>query len=267
MPQRRGVEPFSVHTTFQYSGAPGKTHRLREALLWHDEPAYYSPPNGVLVYVPMIMWQLVRPLGKMDVHAHFELVNGQLRQLRAAFLLAKRLKRVLVLPRLVCGLDRFWAPHNGTIPGSQNALPVDPCPADHVLDLEGLARDQNISALLREYSFLDNPRVPAQVRTSIRSVPPPRSLDESDLQPLRAFTSIAVLNLTSMPDLFSTLPPAQQKKEQEVMRLWTSMWCCSTPLTKKSAGHIHYDMFFDMIPHIDKQRREWDRPWEPVMGP
>ena len=38
-----------------------------------------------------------------------------------------------------------------------------------------------------------------QVRTSIRSVPPPRSLDESDLQPLRAFTSIAVLNLTSMP--------------------------------------------------------------------
>ena len=36
MPQRRRFEPFSVHTTFQYSGAVGKTHRLREAMLWED---------------------------------------------------------------------------------------------------------------------------------------------------------------------------------------------------------------------------------------
>jgi len=32
--RRSGVEPFSVHTTFQYGGAPGKRHRLREAMLW-----------------------------------------------------------------------------------------------------------------------------------------------------------------------------------------------------------------------------------------
>ena len=29
---RRGEEPYSVHTTFQYGGAPGKRHRLREVL-------------------------------------------------------------------------------------------------------------------------------------------------------------------------------------------------------------------------------------------
>ena len=44
MPQRRGVEPFSVHTTFQYGGADGKRHRLREAMLWEDPPEYYDPP-------------------------------------------------------------------------------------------------------------------------------------------------------------------------------------------------------------------------------
>ena len=29
--QRNGWEPYSIHTTFQYGGAPGKRHRLREA--------------------------------------------------------------------------------------------------------------------------------------------------------------------------------------------------------------------------------------------
>jgi len=28
------ISPFSVNTTFQYGGAPGKRHRLREAMLW-----------------------------------------------------------------------------------------------------------------------------------------------------------------------------------------------------------------------------------------
>ena len=28
--QRNGWQPYSIHTTFQYGGAPGKRHRLRE---------------------------------------------------------------------------------------------------------------------------------------------------------------------------------------------------------------------------------------------
>ena len=37
-----GVEPYIVHQTFQYGGVKGKRHRLREAMLWHDPPEYYS---------------------------------------------------------------------------------------------------------------------------------------------------------------------------------------------------------------------------------
>lgn len=48
MPQRRGVTPYSVHTTFQYGGAEGKRHRLREAAMWEDELSYYDPPGGML---------------------------------------------------------------------------------------------------------------------------------------------------------------------------------------------------------------------------
>ena len=31
---RHKLEPYVVHATFQYSGTPGKRHRMREALLW-----------------------------------------------------------------------------------------------------------------------------------------------------------------------------------------------------------------------------------------
>jgi arabinosyltransferase len=36
-----GVPPYVVHQTFQYGGVKGKRHRLREAVLWRDPPAYY----------------------------------------------------------------------------------------------------------------------------------------------------------------------------------------------------------------------------------
>jgi hypothetical protein len=57
-------------------------------------------------------------------------------QLRHALALATILGRTLILPRLWCGLDRYWAPHAGTIPGARTTLPFA-CPADHVLRLEG----------------------------------------------------------------------------------------------------------------------------------
>ena len=63
----------------------------------------------------------------MSVEQHFALVNHQLRQMRNAFALAQKLGRVLILPRLVCGLDRWWAPHSGIIPGSAAKLPLLEC--------------------------------------------------------------------------------------------------------------------------------------------
>ena len=138
-PQRRGVLPYSVHTTFQYSGAGGKTHRLREAMLWEDEPSYFTPPKNLLTYTPVVRRELIKKSGVMDVESHFTLVHHQLTQLRAAMVLARKLDRLLILPELVCGLDRFWAPHNGTIPLSRTALPIYPCPLDHLVELAALA--------------------------------------------------------------------------------------------------------------------------------
>jgi len=83
-----------VHTTFQYSGAVGKLHRLREAQLWLDEPSYYRPNGGVLAYTPTMRRELARPScddGRwrgpgpcMHVEPHFTLVHEQLVQATAA---------------------------------------------------------------------------------------------------------------------------------------------------------------------------------------
>ena len=35
LPDRLGLKPYVVHGTFQFSGTPGKRHRMREALLWN----------------------------------------------------------------------------------------------------------------------------------------------------------------------------------------------------------------------------------------
>ena len=59
-------------------------------------------------------------------------------QIRIGMALASVLGRVLVIPQLWCGADRWWAPHMGIIPGSALLLPFA-CPLDHVLDLEQYA--------------------------------------------------------------------------------------------------------------------------------
>ena len=56
-------------------------------------------------------------------------------QVRTAMAIASSLKRTLVIPQLWCGMDRWWAPHDGNIPGSSLQLPF-PCPMDHIFDLE-----------------------------------------------------------------------------------------------------------------------------------
>jgi hypothetical protein len=47
MYQQLRLEPYAVHTTFQYAGTEGKRHRLREAMLFHDPPEYYNPPGNI----------------------------------------------------------------------------------------------------------------------------------------------------------------------------------------------------------------------------
>jgi arabinosyltransferase len=45
MHQQLHLKPYAVHTTFQYAGTEGKRNRLREAMLFVDQPSYYDTPG------------------------------------------------------------------------------------------------------------------------------------------------------------------------------------------------------------------------------
>ena len=104
--QRNGWEPYSIHTTFQYGGAPGKRHRLREAGVWIDPPKYYDPAGGVLTFDLDLPREMLHPPGGMRVGGHIAMINHQLAQIRAALALATALGRKLVLPEVTCGYDK-----------------------------------------------------------------------------------------------------------------------------------------------------------------
>lgn len=103
-----------------------------------------------------------------NVHKAMTLVHKQLVVLRSAMLLAALLRRQLILPRIACGYDRWWAEHNGTVPFASMALPIMDCPTDHVLDLNRLAPYEQW--LPRERTFLGHPEMPSSVHESAANV-------------------------------------------------------------------------------------------------
>eukprot|EP00962_Isochrysis_galbana_P037298 scaffold12998_cov113-Isochrysis_galbana.AAC.2 len=276
--------PYMVHTTFQYGGAQGKRHRLREAMMWEDEPGYYAEAN-FLAYDLDLPWDLVYPNGgdvqadgtvafekRTSVEQHFALVHYQLVQLRNALAVAQKLRRFLILPRLVCGLDRWWAPHSGIIPGSAARLPLLDCPADHVIDVERMGKPELV---LREHSFLCNPRTPAAVRQSVKHISvipvgagdPAAAQAGAELMERLSGEQAKVLHLSSLPDYRAVLSPTEAKAFVDRSKGWAGLWCCNRPPGGRGAGHIWYDLFSDVVPHVDRHNRKWEGPWYPKMGP
>jgi arabinosyltransferase len=195
MHERTNREPYVVHATFQFSGTEGKRHRLREFQLWYDDQEYYNPANGMLKIDLDVPDDLLKN-AKETPEDHFALVNHQLLQVRAALMLANSLKRTLILPEFWCGMDRWWAPHRGIIPGSQLQLPYK-CPADHIFELETWVRKNEP---FREYSILDNPRTPDSVKNDVYdargkldSLSPEEFTDKKVLLALEPYTKHKVL--------------------------------------------------------------------------
>ncbi|XP_062211731.1 arabinosyltransferase XEG113-like isoform X2 [Phragmites australis] len=173
MHQQLHLEPYAVHTTFQYAGTEGKRHRLREAMLFVDQPSYYDSPGGFLSFKPNIPKSLLLD-GAHTVESHFALVNYQLKQIRTALAIASLLKRTLVMPPLWCRLDRMWFGHPGVMEGTMTRQPFL-CPMDHVLQVHVMLNDLPKEEFgphidFREYSFFENPSLPKQVKESLLEV-------------------------------------------------------------------------------------------------
>ncbi|THU55388.1 hypothetical protein C4D60_Mb11t06030 [Musa balbisiana] len=272
MPQQLKLEPYAVHTTFQFSGSDGKRHRLREAMLFYDQPAYYDTPGGFLSFKPGIPKSLLLD-GPHTVQSHFSLVNYQLRQIRTALAVASLLNRTLVMPRLWCRFDRLWSGHHGIFKGTLTKQPFV-CPMDHLFEiptmLHGLSEEVFGPQIhFREYSFLQNPSVPKHVKESLLNVQlcdahseecnisnetsshdfiqfPRNSTEQMYMQVFSQYKDIKVLHFSSMANAFQGFSDeAREAKFRNRVKRYVGKWCC---VENNGPGHIYYDMYWDEKP-------------------
>eukprot|EP00798_Chlamydomonas_sp_ICE-L_P025303 gene25303-10957_t len=295
------LDVYAVHATFQFSGTPGKRNRMREKMFFNDPPEYFNHDHGFVSFNFGDLTELLKTAGPntnghdlANVQGHFKLVNHEILLTRNAMAIATVLGRAVVMPQLYCGLDRWWAPHAGTIPGSKFGLPF-PCPLDHVFDLEGgWARDfgapdafgPNIE--YREHSFFNNKRMTPAVRDSkvvVEICPAGKAecsdgsaaapvvagrvkiqaglLSEKLKTALGEASKFKVLEFSTMQGAMANFTkPEDWGRFANRMRQYGSIWCC----IMAHPGHIHYDMLWD-VEHKDKFDRKWGLPWETKTGP
>lgn len=272
MYQQFRLEPYAIHTTYQFSGTEGKRHRLREAMVFYDPPEYYDFPGGFMTFKPSIPKSLLLD-GPHDVESHFSLVNYQMKQIRTALAIASLLNRTLVMPPLWCRLDRLWFPHPGVLAGSMTRQPFL-CPLDHVFEvnvmLKELPEDEFGPRInFREYSFFENPLLPKEVKESWLDVQlcregsqncnisnstsssgvfkfPKHSNEETFKMVFSSLKDVKVIQFSTMQDAF--LGFADKKREEQFenrMKHYVGIWCC---VENHTPGHIYYDIYWDQKP-------------------
>lgn len=287
MYQQLRLQPYAVHTTFQYAGTEGKRHRLREAMVFYDPPEYYDSPGGFLSFKPSIPKSLLLD-GEHNVESHFSLINYQIKQIRTALAIASLLNRTLVMPPIWCRLDRLWFPHPGVLVGSMTRQPFL-CPMDHVFEVNVMLKklpeeEFGPGVNIREYSFLDNLSVPKKVKESWLEVQlcqegsqncylsnstnragvlrfPKRSSEEMFKTTFAAFKDVSVIQFSSLQDAFlGFTDKTRENKFRNRVKRYVGIWCC---VENHTPGHIYYDMYWDEKPDwkpIPPQTPEDDHP-------
>ncbi|KAL3613794.1 hypothetical protein CASFOL_041868 [Castilleja foliolosa] len=287
MYQQLRLEPYAVHTTFQYAGTDGKRHRLREAMVFYDPPEYYDAPGGFLAFKPSIPKNLLLD-GEHNIESHFALVNYQIKQIRTALAIASLLGRTLVMPPLWCRLDRLWFGHPGVLEGTLTRQPFL-CPLDHVLEvnimLKELPQEEFGPGInIKEYSFLDNPSLPQQVKDSWLDVHlcqegshgceasnsttrpgvlkfPKRSTEETFKTIFSSYKDVKVIQFSSMQEAFlGFTDKTMEERFRNRVKRYTGIWCC---VQDHTPGHIYYDMYWDEKPNwkpIPPQTPQEDHP-------
>ncbi|CAK9200431.1 unnamed protein product [Sphagnum jensenii] len=265
--------PYAVHATFQFGGTEGKRHRLREAKHFYDPPEYYNTPGGYIIFNSSIPEALLNG-GLHTVESHFNLVNYQLVQIRTAFSIASILNRTLILPSLWCRFDRLWYGHNGKLDGTKTHQPFL-CPLDHVFDIhQMLAELDNLEfgpgIGFREYSFLENPLLPHEVKTSVLKVElcnehsngcsrqamspsagvlklPKNSTEYQLITTFDAYKDYKILQFSTAEDAFGGFSDVvREAKFKQRIKMYTGIWCC---VLDKTPGHIYYDIYWDLKPN------------------
>lgn len=178
-PQRLSVDVYAVHATFQFGPKRqgqfmGKRQRFREEGLWVLDPVKHYEEGKFLTWseeLPLQFRDEDSP-EKGDLNFHLRVVKHHLKAMRNGMLLAKKLGRILIIPRLTCFCDRHWTP---ILPEcamkDSDLVPPFHCPLDHLFNPVTFWRGAaQLGVDIREIGFLDDVRVPDRVKQDVARV-------------------------------------------------------------------------------------------------
>ena len=150
---------------------------MREFNIWRvDEDDYFTKGKFLslnsLVATPSTSKFDVGVDTREALRRHFEEDTYRREVIADAIAVAFALGRILILPKAWCYCDKLWNNLIGCrAPGAerQATLPFV-CPFDHIFDPASFF-DTDVQLVgMREYNFLQNPRVPEELRSSIARV-------------------------------------------------------------------------------------------------
>ncbi|GLC56233.1 hypothetical protein PLESTB_001082500 [Pleodorina starrii] len=202
---------YEVHWVWGGSTMESKRQNMRDAMKFHDEPSYYTEPY----LLSFDLDQLQMPDGfnswpnsrtEEMIRFHVSAANYQLQQTYFALAAALITNRTLVMPRFLCYCSKNWYQTQACRINNEE-LSTFPfvCALSHVLRVKKLQQGFGLPpgnteysghrVFIREYSFLDNPKVPDEIKRSyLEVVPsvlprPPGQLDPDQMVLLAENTS------------------------------------------------------------------------------
>ncbi|EFJ45068.1 hypothetical protein VOLCADRAFT_94533 [Volvox carteri f. nagariensis] len=196
--QRLNHTLYAVHWVWGGRTMESKRQDMRDAMKFHDEPEYYSSPYLLTFDVDQIpmpqdynSWSDTEEM----IRFHVTAANHQLQQAYYAFAAALIANRTLVIPRFLCYCSKNWY-QTQRCRINEETVTVFPftCSLSQLLRSKRLSNGfalppKNLEyaghkVFIREYSFLENPKVPDLIKTSFLEIVPSDSpRNHGPLQP------------------------------------------------------------------------------------
>ncbi|KAL6749493.1 nucleotide-diphospho-sugar transferase-domain-containing protein [Haematococcus lacustris] len=168
----QNVSALGIHLTWVPLSREGKFHRMRDGMLYNDEPEYYSGPQFITADIdfPPVPpgYNEMRDTEAM-IKIHLAKMEVQLKQMYRAMAIAVIMNRTLVLPKLQCFCYKNWfMMEQCRIPGDRATVYPMECQLDQWLRPKVIynygpnivGKDGPQTFMFREHTMFENPNFP-----------------------------------------------------------------------------------------------------------